>query len=143
MFLLFTISVNFSAEIEDEEIEELAFQERISESDDRDDAVTRSQLCDVKEVPKISWLLSVVLNNLGVIVGDSAVRNCFWFIPCRILIFRMSIQQRTPTVQSVTMVRIESKTSLHIVDNRVSIVLISPNSFNFRSSNDINDCDTF
>lgn len=90
LFSLFTIFINFSAEIEDEEIEELAFQERISESDDREDSVIRSQLCDVKEVPKISWLLLVVLNNLGVSVSDSTVRNCFLFIPCRFLIIRMT-----------------------------------------------------
>lgn len=61
--------LHFSAEIEDEEIDEL---ESISDSED---AVIGSQLTDVKEVPRISWLLQVVLNNLGVPQRVTTVTN--------------------------------------------------------------------
>lgn len=67
-FSLFT----FSEEIEDEEIEESASQDKLSESDD---AVISSQLVDVKEVPKMSWLLQVVLTNLRVNVYGTTVTN--------------------------------------------------------------------
>lgn len=71
MITCFSISA-FSAEIEDEEIEELAFHEQLCEVDD---SVICSELLEVKDVPKISWLLQVVLSNLDVNVnGSSTVR---------------------------------------------------------------------
>ncbi len=42
-----------------------------------DDVVIRNQMVDgVDESPKISWLLQVVLNNLGVNVNESTVKFC-------------------------------------------------------------------
>lgn len=81
-------SFTFSPEIEDEEIDESTSEEPISESDD---TIISSQLVDVKEVHKISWLLQVVLTNL-----------------------RVKGYGHNSQVQSVTMVRIESKISLNI-----------------------------
>ncbi|KAG4067443.1 hypothetical protein HA402_009680 [Bradysia odoriphaga] len=56
------------AEIEDEEIEDFDFQEQTTETED---LVIGTQSVDINAVPKISWLLQVVLWNLGVTLNDS------------------------------------------------------------------------
>lgn len=105
LFLQFC-QFTFSEEIEDEEIEESASQEPIYESDD---AVISSQLVDVKEVPKMSWLLQVVLTNLRVNVYGPTVIN----FDNNFLLTATIIEQHNSPLQSVTMVRIESKICLN------------------------------
>lgn len=68
--VMFTHNIIFSAEIEDEEIDDFDLQEQITESED---LVTATQSVDINATPKISWLLQVVLRNLGVTVNDSSV----------------------------------------------------------------------
>lgn len=68
--------VPFSAEIEDEEIDELACPEQ---SNDNEDLMARTEMLDLNETPKMSWLLQVVLKNLGVITSDSTASTKFIF----------------------------------------------------------------
>lgn len=54
--------------MEDESIDELSSQEQVSKNDE--------SCLDINEVPKMSWLLQVVLNNLGVSPNVSTVIIC-------------------------------------------------------------------
>lgn len=68
------LSYHFSAEIEDEEIDEFDLEEQTTETED---LVIGTQSVDINAVPKISWLLQVVLSNLGVTLNDSSVMISF------------------------------------------------------------------
>lgn len=80
LFSHFSHHLLSSAEIEDEEIDELT--EQIPENDD---SIICDQSKDVNKILKVSWLLQVVLNHLGVSWNDSKVTISFFFtISCLI-----------------------------------------------------------